>query len=267
MGVLNVTPDSFSDGGQFADPTAAIEAGLRLYRDGADIVDVGGESTRPGAEDVPVDEELARVLPVIEGMRARTDAPISIDTRKAGVMRAALDAGASMVNDVSALRHDPDSLAVVAESDAPVVLMHMRGDPATMQDRPVYDDVVDEVCAFLSTRLKACVAAGVSEARIWLDPGIGFGKTLSHNLALLRSTDRIVSLGRPVLVGPSRKRFIGALDDAPSPDQRDFGTVAACLECLDRGASALRVHHVAGLRQAIRVRDAIRGVAEIQEAR
>jgi dihydropteroate synthase len=256
MGIVNVTPDSFSDGGLHADTEPAVAHGRRLAAEGAAIVDVGGESTRPGSEPVAVAEELARVVPVIERLAAATPALISVDTAKAAVARAALDAGAGLVNDVTALRGDPAMVALVAERGCPVCLMHMLGEPRTMQDDPRYDDVVDDVVAFLEERLTAAVAAGVREEQVLLDPGIGFGKTLEHNLLLLRHLDRIAALGRPLVLGASRKRFIGALLDA-APLERVAGTVATTVLGLARGAAVVRVHDVRPNVEALRVAKAI----------
>ncbi|WP_448580658.1 dihydropteroate synthase [Thermaurantiacus sp.] len=246
MGILNVTPDSFSDGGRLADARAAIDAGRRMADAGAAIVDVGGESTRPGAAPVPRDEELRRVIPVIEGL-ARLGVAVSVDTMKAAVMREALSAGATMVNDVSALTHDPESLGVVAASGAEVVLMHMKGTPATMQQAPRYGDVVGEVRAFLDARVAACVAAGIAEDRIIRDPGIGFGKTLEHNLALLRN---LRALGAPLMLGASRKALIGALTGA-GVDDRLPGSLALALHAAATGCAWVRVHDVAETAQAL----------------
>ncbi|NWG47384.1 MAG: dihydropteroate synthase, partial [Alphaproteobacteria bacterium] len=212
MGILNVTPDSFSDGGRFASRQAALARARAMKAEGADWIDVGGESTRPGADPVPEAEELGRVIPVIGDLIAEGLGPVSIDTRKAAVMAAAVAAGAGLVNDVSALTHDRESLRVVAGLKCPVVLMHAKGDPRTMQDAPSYDDVVAEVAAFLEARRAAAIEAGVPAEAIWLDPGIGFGKTLAHNLALLRALPRLARLGSPLLLGASRKRMIAALD-------------------------------------------------------
>jgi dihydropteroate synthase len=253
MGIVNVTPDSFSDGGRFAAPGAAIEHGLALVADGAAIVDVGGESTRPGSEPVTAATETARVLPVVEGLAATgTPAQISIDTRKASVARAALAAGATLVNDVSALR-DREMAGVVAESGADCCLMHMLGEPRTMQDDPRYDDVVDEVKAFLSARLELAVREGVREERVLLDPGIGFGKRDEHNLALIRRLDEIVALGRPVVIGTSRKGFLARVGGGPAGAQRLAGTLATNVLALERGASVFRVHDVAPAREALAV--------------
>jgi len=261
MGIVNVTPDSFSDGGLYADTDAAVAHGVRLAAEGAAIIDVGGESTRPGAEPVPADVELARVVPVVERLAAQTDALLSIDTTKAAVARAALDAGAGMVNDVTALRGDPDMAALVAERGCPVCLMHMLGEPRTMQVDPVYDDVVAEVCDHLEERLAAALAAGVREEQVLLDPGIGFGKTLRHNLLLLRDLERIVALGRPVVLGTSRKRFIGALLDA-GPDQRAIGTAATTVLGVVKGAAVVRVHDVRPNVEALRVAQAVLDAGE-----
>ena len=261
MGIVNVTPDSFSDGGLYADTEAAVAHGLRLVAEGAAIVDVGGESTRPGSEPVPAEVELQRVVPVVERLAAETDALLSIDTTKAVVARAALDAGAGLVNDVTALRADPDMAALVAERGCPVCLMHMLGEPRTMQVEPVYGDVVAEVCEFLEARLAAVVAAGVREEQVLLDPGIGFGKTLRHNLLLVRDLGRIVSLGRPVVLGTSRKRFIGALLDA-GPEQRAIGTAATTVLGLVKGAAIVRVHDVRPNVEALRVAQAVLDAGE-----
>jgi dihydropteroate synthase len=242
MGVVNVTPDSFSDGGRYLDPHAAVEHGRRLVDEGAQMLDVGGESTRPGADPVPLEEELRRVLPVVEGL-AGTGATISIDTSKAAVAAAALDAGASYVNDVTAFRGDPELAALVAERDVDCCLMHMLGTPRTMQDDPRYDDVVSDVKAFLEARLAFAVAEGVPAQRVMLDPGIGFGKTVEHNLVLLHRLDEIVALGRPVVVGVSRKSFLGKITGREA-DQRAVATAAANVLALERGASVFRVHDV-----------------------
>jgi dihydropteroate synthase len=256
MGILNVTPDSFSDGGRFADPNAAVEHGSRLIDDGADIVDVGGESTRPGSEPVSAEEELGRVRPVIEGLVQRHPAhPISIDTRKAEVAGAALEAGATIVNDVSGAR-DPAMFDTVREHNASMVLMHMQGDPRTMQEAPSYEDVVAEVKEYLRERVEAAEFAGVDAERIVVDPGIGFGKALEHNLELLRRIDELLEVGRPVLVGPSRKRFIGVILDLPE-DERVEGTEGAVAWAVARGVHAVRVHDVKQIVRAVRVIDAI----------
>jgi dihydropteroate synthase len=256
MGVVNVTPDSFSDGGQYLDPDAAIGHGLELLGQGADLLDVGGESTRPGAEEVSAEEEMARVLPVVEGLAGT--ATVSIDTSKAEVARAALDAGASIVNDVTALRRDPEIGQVCAGAGAGLVLMHMQGDPRTMQEDPRYDDVVEDVKAFLAARMEAAIGAGVAEERIWLDPGIGFGKNLDHNLELLRRLGELRALGRPLVIGASRKSFIGKIDGS-AVDDRLGGTIASSILAAAEGADVLRVHDVAEAAQAARVASAILG--------
>ena len=257
MGVVNVTPDSFSDGGLYFDPDAAVAHGRELAEAGAEILDVGGESTRPGAEAVPEDEELRRVIPVIQGLAA-ADCRVSVDTSKAPVAAAALDAGAEIVNDVTALRGDPEMAALCAERGATVVLMHMRGDPRTMQDDPRYDDVVAEVKNVLAERLGAAVAVGVAEERVWLDPGIGFGKTAAHNMELLRRLGELRELGRPLVVGTSRKSFIGKVDGSAA-GERLGGTIASSVLAAAEGAEVLRVHDVAEVRQAMAVATAILG--------
>jgi dihydropteroate synthase len=281
MGVVNVTPDSFSDGGLFLDPQAAIAHGLELVAQGADILDVGGESTRPGAAPVAQEEELRRVLPVVEGLAAELkvgessagpEGPqISIDTSKAAVARAALQAGASLVNDVTALRGDPEMAGVIAASGAECCLMHMLGEPRTMQREPRYADVVEDVKAFLQERLDYAVRAGIEEERVLLDPGIGFGKTVAHNLALLRDLAELAALGRPLLVGTSRKSFLGRiLADATATggasavqpldvEQRLPATLATCVLAYERGARVLRVHDVGPARAALAVAAATLG--------
>jgi dihydropteroate synthase len=256
MGVVNVTPDSFSDGGLFLDADAAVEHGRRLSREGAHILDVGGESTRPGAEPVAEDEELRRVLPVIERLADDAGAPhvrISIDTTKSSVARAAVGAGAGIVNDVSAFRFDPGLAGVVAETGADSCLMHMLGEPRTMQQDPRYDDVVSEVKAFLEERLAFAKSEGIAEERVWLDPGIGFGKTVEHNLELLRRLDEIVAIGRPVVIGTSRKSFLGKLAGGRDEGGRLPGTIATNVLALERGATVFRVHDVAQNADALAV--------------
>jgi len=264
MGVLNVTPDSFSDGGHYLDPEIAVERAAAMVAEGAGIVDIGGESTRPGA--VPVDpaEEVARVVPVVRLLRSRLEVPVSIDTRRAEVARAALDAGADIVNDVSALR-DPAMARVVAESGAGLVLMHMRGTPATMQDDPVYDDVASDVARELGSRLAVAQAAGIALERVVVDPGIGFGKTYSHNLELIARLDVLARLGRPILLGPSRKAFLGALLGGAPAAERAVATAAACVVGWLNGARIFRVHDVRTVWEALRVADAIR-TATVQTA-
>jgi dihydropteroate synthase len=254
MGVVNVTPDSFSDGGEFLDATAAIAHGRELLAEGADVLDIGGESTRPGAEAVSSEVELERVVPVIEGL-AGGEKQVSIDTSKAAVAAAAIDAGATIVNDVTALG-DPEMAALCAEREVALILMHMQGKPRTMQEDPTYDDVVDDVKALLAERVERAVAAGVKEERIWVDPGIGFGKTVDHNLQLLRRLGELLTLGRPILVGTSRKSFLGKLSGAPV-DQRLGGTIATCVLAVANGAAAVRVHDVAPVREALAIEAAI----------
>jgi dihydropteroate synthase len=258
MGIVNVTPDSFSDGGRFHAVDEAIGHALRLVDEGADLLDIGGESSRPGAEPVPLDEELRRVLPVVEAVARRVSVPISIDTTKAEVARRALEAGAAIVNDIQALGGAPELPRLAAETGAGVVLMHMAGTPRTMQKDPHYDDVVGEVVAFLEARVAAAEAAGIPRTRIAVDPGIGFGKTGAHNLVILRNLDRFATLGCAILVGTSRKRFLGTLTGR-SPAERAVATVASSLAAVVRGASVVRVHDVAAMVDAIKVWSAIEG--------
>jgi dihydropteroate synthase len=255
MGVVNVTPDSFSDGGQYLEPEAAIARGLALVAQGAGILDVGGESTRPGASPVPAEAELRRVLPVIEGLvsaGAGAGAQISIDTSKANVASAALKAGATLVNDVTALRGDREMAAVLADSGADCCLMHMLGEPRTMQQDPRYEDVVGEVKAFLEERLALAVSSGIREERVMLDPGIGFGKTARHNLELVRRLDELVAIGRPVVIGTSRKAFLGRITGR-EVDARVPGTIATNVLAYERGARVFRVHDVGPVADALRV--------------
>lgn len=255
MGIINVTPDSFSDGGRFLDPEAAVIHGWRMWEAGADILDVGGESTRPGAASVDVESEIGRVVPVVERL-ATEGAAVSIDTRKPRVAAAALDAGAVIVNDVGGMV-DPDMLGVVARTGAGVVIMHMRGTPATMQDDPEYADVVSEVEAFLRDRAEVAEGAGVAADSIVIDPGIGFGKTTGHNLSLLAGLPRLVDLGYPVLVGTSRKRFLGELTGRADPAYRDLATAITVALAVERGAAVVRVHDVTASLEAIAVTRAI----------
>lgn len=250
MGILNVTPDSFSDGGLHFEPTAAVQAGLTMRDAGAEIIDVGGESTRPGAEDITVEEELRRVIPVVEAL-ARDGVPVSIDTRKAEVMRAAIDAGAIMVNDISALTADPDSLMTVADTDAQIVLMHMRGTPATMQSLAEYDDVLVEVLDWLKERIAICMAAGISKERLIADPGIGFSKRAEHNLALLQGLESFHELGVQILLAASRKSLINDVAGPVSVDARLPGSLALALRGADAGVDMLRVHDVPETLQAL----------------
>jgi len=256
MGVVNVTPDSFSDGGLFLEPEAAIAHGEQLVRDGAEVLDVGGESTRPGAEPVSEAEELARTQPVVADLAA-VGHTVSIDTSKVAVAEAAIEAGATIVNDVTALRA-PEMAALCAERGAIAVLMHMPGDPRTMQHDPHYEDVVEDVKAFLAGRIEAVVAAGVAEEKIWVDPGIGFGKTLEHNLELLRRLGELRELGRPLVVGTSRKSFIGKIDGSPV-ESRIGGTIASSVLAAAEGADVLRIHDVAEMAEALRVAEAVLG--------
>lgn len=260
MGVINATPDSFSDGGHFAHPEAAVMQARKLMAQGANILDIGGESTRPGAELVDIQEELSRVLPILEAIRRECSIAISIDTRKPDVARAAVAAGADCWNDVSALTFAPDSLATAVSLDVPVVLMHAQGDPKTMQQDPQYRDVTGDVLNFLVGRIGQAVQAGLKLSNIIVDPGIGFGKTLEHNLTLLRDLPRFVALGRPVLIGASRKRFIAALDQGAEVGERLGGSVAAALFAAQHGAQILRVHDVAETRQALTVQKALLNV-------
>ncbi len=255
IGVLNVTPDSFSDGGAYVEPGAAAARAHAMVADGASLVDIGGESTRPGSEGVSLDDELRRVVPVLERLAGL---PVSIDTAKAEVARRALGLGAELVNDVTALRGDPDLAGVVADSGAYLCLMHMRGEPRTMQDAPVYDDVVSDVLAFLEERLRFAEAAGIGEDRICLDPGIGFGKTPAQNLTLVRELDRLVALGRPVLVGLSRKSTLAkVLGDPEARVGTDASSVGAAVAAFDRGASIFRVHAVRAHVEALVVASAV----------
>ena len=256
MGVVNVTPDSFSDGGPFLDADAAVEHGLRLAADDADLLDVGGESTRPGSDPVPVEEETARVIPVIERLVKELDVPVSVDTMKPEVASAALGAGASIVNDVTAGR-DPRMFELVRDSGAGLVLMHMQGDPRTMQDHPRYDDVASEVRGFLAERVEAATAAGVARESLCIDPGIGFGKDVDHNLALLRNLHALSELRLPLMLGVSRKRFIGTLTGTEDPADRLEGTAAAVAWCAANGADVVRVHDVREMVRVVRVVDAI----------
>ena len=257
MGVVNVTPDSFSDGGDFLEAASAIAHGKALAQAGADILDIGGESTRPGAEPILLQEELKRVLPVVEGLKDLPHA-LSIDTRKPEVMRQAVDLGADLLNDVTALSHETQSIEVARQLDRPVILMHAQGDPRTMQDNPHYEDVVVEVFNWLKQRIEAAQNAGINRDRLMIDPGIGFGKNLEHNLALLANLAFFHGLGVPVVLGASRKRFIGALSDASDARQRMPGSIAAALKGAACGVQIIRVHDVAQTRQALSVAEAIR---------
>ena len=259
MGVLNVTPDSFSDGGSYTDPVQAIAAGLAMAADGAAIIDVGGESTRPGSAPTPIAEEIARVVPVIRGLAA-AGVTVSIDSRNAATMQAALDAGARIVNDVSALTHDPAAAAVVAAARCPIILMHMRHDPATMTARAHYDDIAAEVTAELAARIAHAEAAGIAPGNIAIDPGIGFAKTAEDNLRLLPRLSELRALGRPIVIGVSRKGFIGKLSGVTEPRARLAGSLAAGLFAIAQGAAVLRVHDVAPTVQALRVWRGLAGI-------
>jgi dihydropteroate synthase len=256
VGIVNVTPDSFSDGGHFADLESAMTHGLRLAEEGADMLDIGGESTRPGAADVSIEDELQRVIPVIEQLVARTSLPIAVDTSKPEVMRAAVAAGAGMINDVYGLRRE-GALDAAAELRVPICLMHMQGEPRSMQDEPHYDDVVGEVHRFLTDRLFACELAGIDRRKVMVDPGFGFGKDLEHNLALLRKLERFSDLGSGVYVGLSRKSMIGTITGHANPADRAAGSVAAALIAVQRGARMVRVHDVAATVDALKVWHAV----------
>ncbi|RUO99418.1 dihydropteroate synthase [Hyphomicrobium sp.] len=253
MGIINVTPDSFSDGGEFGSAREAIDHGLRLIEEGADILDIGGESTRPQADYVSAEEEIRRVIPVIEGLRARTDAVISIDTRKAEVMKRAAASGADILNDVSAFTHEPDSLEVATETGLPIIIMHAQGDPKTMNDNPQYDDVVLDVFDYLEGRVQACIAAGIPKAKIVADPGIGFGKHLHHNVAVMAGLPLYHGLGVPLLLGASRKKMIGQLCNVESAKDRMPGSLACAISGAAAGIQMVRVHDVAETKQAIEV--------------
>ena len=258
MGVVNVTPDSFSDGGSYLDPDAAVVHGLALAAAGAAVIDVGGESTRPGANPVEADEELRRVIPVIRALAAGTVVPVSVDTTKSVVARAALEAGAVMVNDVSGGVADPDILRVVADANAAYVAMHMRGTPRTMQEQAIYTDVVGEVCAELRARIDRAVAAGIDARSILADPGIGFAKTVDHNLALLRAVPELAArIGMPLLVGTSRKSFLARVVGDDDRCGRDDATLATTVWCFEQGVALMRVHDVAGSRRAVELLDVI----------
>lgn len=266
MGILNTTPDSFSDGGRYLKFDRAVDQGMALVEAGADIIDIGGESSRPFATPVTVQEELDRVIPVIEALSTRIKVPISIDTVKARVAREAVQAGAAIINDISAMEHDPDMASVIFDAQVPVILMHMRGTPETMQIKPTYEDLMGEITTYLGNRIKVALDAGIRQDRIILDPGIGFGKTLAHNLLLIRHIDRIKALGYPVLMGPSRKSFVqkiltqelGRTIKADDPEAEQ-GTMAASIACLMNGADIVRVHDVKTFAPMARITGAILG--------
>jgi dihydropteroate synthase len=253
MGILNVTPDSFSDGGKYLDASVAVDHGLRMAAEGAAILDLGAESTRPGSRGVSAREQLARLLPVVKGLRAKSSIALSIDTRSADVAAACLDEGASIVNDVSALRHDPRMAETLAPRTCSVILMHMLGTPETMQQDPVYADVIGEIGAFFAERLEACERTGIARERAWLDPGVGFGKTFAHNLEIVRRCAEFAALGRPLVLGVSRKSFLGTLSGESDPARRDAASIAAGLLLARNGAQILRVHDVAGHVAALKV--------------
>jgi len=257
MGILNITPDSFSDGGLYLDTEKAVEHALRLADDGADIIDVGGESTRPYSQRVPLEEELKRVIPVIEGIRRYSDIPISIDTYKAEVAKRAIDAGASIVNDITALRGDPLMAEVVRDRQVPLVLMHMKGDPSNMQDNPTYDNLMEEISLFLKERAQYAISRGISEEKVIVDPGIGFGKTFEHNLEIINRLGILQELGYPILIGTSRKRFLGEILDK-EPMERDIGTMATVTAAILNGANIVRVHNVKMAKDVVKVADALK---------
>jgi dihydropteroate synthase len=244
MGILNVTPDSFSDGGSFIEPNAAVDRALEMVEQGADIIDIGGESTRPGADSVSADDEIRRTVPIIEKIREQSDIPVSIDTTKSDVARLALEAGADVINDVSAFESDPAMAGLAAEYGAGVILMHMQGTPRTMQSNPVYENVVGEVCAYLKSRITVAAQHGIAHDRIVVDPGIGFGKTTEHNLSLLRGLTTLAACGSPLLVGTSRKSFVGQLTGRKAPMDRRAGSLGAAAWAVANGAHILRVHDV-----------------------
>jgi dihydropteroate synthase len=258
MGILNVTPDSFSDGGLHFDSSGAIDRAMRMIDEGADIIDIGGESTRPGSEPVPRDEELRRTIPVIEGLAGKVAVPLSIDTSKADVARRALDAGASIVNDISGLRFDPEMVEVVSEYRVPVVIMHIKGNPKNMQTDPVYEALIPEIVDHLRLSVRSAIKLGISEDMIIVDPGIGFGKTFAHNLQILNNLQEFTQLGRPLLVGPSRKAFLGKILGGVPPSERIDGTAAAVAIAIIKGADIVRVHDVKIMAKIAKVADAIK---------
>ncbi|MFN3678580.1 dihydropteroate synthase [Thermosynechococcus sp.] len=257
MGILNITPDSFSDGGDFFDPASAIAHALEMVAAGADVIDVGGESTRPGASEVPVSAELARVLPVIEGIRQQSQIPISIDTTHAVVAQAAVAAGANIVNDVSGGQADPEMFATVAALGVPYILMHRRGTPATMQQLTDYDDLIGDLIHYFQEQTQRAIASGIRPEHLMIDPGIGFAKTTPQNLTLLRELQRFRDLGYPLLIGPSRKRFIGDVLNLPNPKDRVWGTAAVCCHAIAQGVEMVRVHDVAAMVQVCRMADVL----------
>ena len=260
MGVLNLTPDSFSDGGRYLDLDTAVARAEAIEAEGADLLDIGGESSRPGSRPVSLEEELVRVLPVLTALAGRVHIPISVDTTKAEVARRSLELGASIINDITALRGDPEMAGVVARAGAGLILMHMQGTPAIMQDRPSYGSVVEEVLDFFRSRVKSAEAAGIYRERIAVDPGLGFGKTLEHNLALLGGLSTFAELGRPIVIGPSRKTFVGTVVSRPV-SEREWGTAAAITAGILQGAHVVRVHSVAAMKDVTRMSEAVRNVA------
>jgi dihydropteroate synthase len=257
MGILNLTPDSFSDGGRFKNASSAADAAMKMVEDGADIIDIGGESTRPGSDSVPLNEELARVVPVIEKIAGKVNVPVSIDTYKSEVARAALDAGACIVNDISAATFDSDMPALLANKQCPVIIMHIKGSPKDMQSNPEYNDLLGEVHGFLRDRMNALIEAGVDERMIIIDPGIGFGKSVDHNLEIMRRLREFTSMGRPILVGTSRKSMIGTVLGGLPPTDRMEGTAATVAVCIANGAGIVRVHDVKEMARVARMTDAI----------
>ncbi|TAN41426.1 MAG: dihydropteroate synthase [Nitrospirae bacterium] len=258
MGIINTTPDSFSEGGADLEPSRAVEHALRMVEEGADILDIGGESSRPGSDPVTAEEEIRRTMPVIEALAKKTVVPLSIDTCKAAVARRALDAGASIINDISGLRSDPGMMELAASAGVPVVIMHMKGTPKSMQVNPVYEDLIAEILAYFRDSIRLATRAGISEEMIILDPGIGFGKTFDHNLRIINRLDAFRQLGRPILVGPSRKAFIGKILGNAPPAQRLEGTAAVVAASILRGADIIRVHDVREMAKVARVADAIK---------
>lgn len=256
MGVINITPDSFSDGGLHFDKEKALEEGLQLVEEGSDIIDIGGESTRPGSESIPAEEEINRVIPVITALKKRTEVLISVDTTKSEVAKAALDSGADIINDISSLRFDPQMASLAAQEDVPVILMHMKGTPRTMQVHPTYKDVLHEVKTFLRESIDRAQASGIKKEKIIIDPGIGFGKRLKDNLTLINNLHVLKELDQPILIGVSRKSFIGTILDSP-PQERLDGTIASAILSVVHGAAILRVHDVASVKRAVRVAEAI----------
>jgi dihydropteroate synthase len=262
MGILNITPDSFSDGGEFYDTERAIERGIQMVEEGADIIDIGAESTRPGAEPLPADVELKRFIPVLKGLLQRVDVPISIDTYKSVVAEAALKAGAHLINDISGLRFDPRMKEVVAKYQVPVVMMHIKGEPRNMQQNPHYDDVIGEIYNYFAEGIRSAEAAGIDKHKIIIDPGIGFGKRLQDNYEIIRRLSEFQDLGCPILIGPSRKSFIGSVLALP-PDQRLEGTLAAVAIAIQNGAHLVRVHDVKQVWRACRIADVLVGKTPI----